>query len=65
MSVSGVWGRYTATYSQERDTLYVRRRLEGARGVYRPETFPDLVAWFRALAADDVPYLVLTPSGAP
>lgn len=65
VSVSGVWGRYTATYSQERDTLYVRRRLEGTRGVYRPETFPDLVAWFRALAADDVPYLVLTPSGAP
>jgi len=64
VSVSGVWGRYTATYSQESDTLHVRRRLEGTRGVYPPDTYPDLVAWFRSLAADDVPYLVLTPAAA-
>jgi len=49
----------------EGSRLHLTRRLEGARRVYPPEELPDLVAWLRALAADDVPYLVLEPGNAP
>ncbi|HET8649930.1 MAG TPA: DUF3857 domain-containing transglutaminase family protein [Gemmatimonadales bacterium] len=61
VSVSGVWGSYQATYVQEGDTLRLTRRLQGSRGVQPPEALPDLLHWLRAIAADDVPYLVLTP----
>jgi hypothetical protein len=62
VSVKGKWGSYTATYAQEGNRLLLTRRLEGARGVYPPEDLPDLVAWLRAIATDDVPYLVLVPA---
>lgn len=61
VSVSGVWGTYQASYTQEGDQLKLTRRLQGTRGVQPPEALPDLLHWLRAVAADDVPYLVLTP----
>jgi hypothetical protein len=61
VTVSGKWGSYTARYTQEGNTLRVFRRLEGARGVYPPESLPDLTAWLRAIGRDDVPYLVIEP----
>jgi transglutaminase-like putative cysteine protease len=62
IEVSGKWGTYTARYEQQGSTLRVTRRIEGARGVYPPEAVSDLVAWLRAIAKDDVPYLVVQPS---
>ncbi len=61
VSVTGKWGSYSATYAQEGNRLRFTRRLEGARGVFGPDALPDLVAWFRSIAADDVPYLLLEP----
>ncbi len=60
--MTGKWGSYRAEYQQEGTTLRIFRRLEGARGVYPPDDLPDLTTWLRAVAEDDVAYLVLEPS---
>jgi transglutaminase-like putative cysteine protease len=65
VDVSGKWGNYQAHYQQNGDTLAVHRRLEGARGVYPPASLSDLAAWLRAVAQDDVSYLVIEPSVTP
>jgi hypothetical protein len=59
------WGRYSAHYQQEGTTLSISRRLEGARGIYPPEDLPDLTAWLRKIAQDDVTYLVLESGSRP
>jgi len=61
----GKWGRYSANYQQEGSTLRISRRLEGTRGVYPPEDLPDLTAWLREIAQDDVTYLVLESGSTP
>lgn len=65
VNVTGRWGSYSASYRQEGTTLRVSRRLQGARGIYPPETLPDLVAWLRALSQDDVSYLLIDPGPMP
>jgi hypothetical protein len=65
VSATGKWGSYTARYTQEGRTLRVSRRLEGARGVYPPESVTDLVTWLRAIGEDDVPYLVIESGATP
>jgi hypothetical protein len=59
VKASSRWGNYSARYAQEGTNLIVTRRLEGARGVYPPESIADLAAWLRAIGQDDVPYLVI------
>jgi hypothetical protein len=39
--------------------LHIVRQLEGARGIYPPADLPDLTAWLRAVAQDDVAYIVI------
>ena len=65
VEVTGKWGTYTAQYRQEQTTLRVFRRLEGARGIYPPGELPDLCRWLRAVAQDDVSYLVIEPGSTP
>ncbi|HXI19803.1 MAG TPA: DUF3857 domain-containing transglutaminase family protein, partial [Gemmatimonadales bacterium] len=65
VDVRGKWGTYSSHYTQEGQTLKVTRRLEGARGVYPPDDLYDLTAWLRAVARDDVPYLVIETAGTP
>lgn len=65
IEVTGKWGTYTAQYRQEQTTLRVFRRLEGARGIYPPGELPDLCRWLRAVAQDDVSYLVIEPGSTP
>jgi transglutaminase-like putative cysteine protease len=65
VDASGKWGTYSARYSQEGSALQLSRRLEGTRGVYPPEDLPDLTAWLRAVAEDDVSYLVLETGPTP
>ena len=65
IDVIGKWGRYSAQYQQEGTTLRISRRLEGARGIYPPEDLPDLTAWLRKIALDDVTYLVLESGSTP
>lgn len=65
VSVTGKWGSYNSQYQQDGSTLYLSRRLEGARGIYPPEALPDLTAWLRAIGQDDVAYLVIERGTAP
>jgi transglutaminase-like putative cysteine protease len=65
INVTGKWGNYTARYRQDGNTLQVYRRLEGARGVYPPAELPDLTAWLRAVAQDDVAYLIIESGATP
>jgi transglutaminase-like putative cysteine protease len=65
VSATGRWGSYVARYTQEGRTLRVSRRLEGARGVYPPESVTDLATWLRAIGEDDVPYLVIESGATP
>lgn len=65
LKVDGKWGSYESRYEQQGQTLRVLRRLQGARGNYPPEELYDLTAWLRAMAKDDVPYLVLETGGTP
>jgi hypothetical protein len=62
---AGKWGRYEARYHQDGPTLQISRTLEGARGIYPPEDLPDLTAWLRAVAEDDVAYLVIEQGSTP
>jgi hypothetical protein len=64
VEANGKWGHYASRYTQEGQTLHVIRTLEGTRGVYPPSAIRDLEAWLRAVAADDVPYIVID-SGQP
>jgi transglutaminase-like putative cysteine protease len=65
IEAKGKWGGYRAQYRQEGNTLTISRSLEGARGVYPPEDLPDLTAWLRAVAEDDVGYLVIERGATP
>jgi transglutaminase-like putative cysteine protease len=65
VSATGKWGSYAARYTQEGRILRVSRQLEGARGVYPPESVTDLVTWLRAIGQDDVPYLVVESGVTP
>jgi len=65
INASSKWGKYSARYQQEGTTLQISRTLEGARGIYPPEDLPDLTAWLREIAQDDVTYLVLESGATP
>jgi hypothetical protein len=65
VKVEGKWGHYDTRYTQDGQTLHVVREFEGARGVYPPGDVGDLVKWLRAVAADDVPYLVIDSGATP
>jgi transglutaminase-like putative cysteine protease len=65
VKVAGKWGSYVASYNQDGTTLRVTRHIEGARGIYPPDSVTDLSAWLRAIGQDDVPYLVIEPGPTP
>jgi hypothetical protein len=65
VNVDGKWGHYATRYTQDGQTLHVVREFEGARGVYPPAAVGDLVSWLRAVAADDVPYIVIESGASP
>ena len=53
------YGSYRARYTQNGRELKVYRRMEGRRGVKPPEDVDALIEWLRAVAKDDVQYIVL------
>ena len=60
VKASSVFGSYESTYAEENGVLQMTRTLTGATGVQPPEKLGDLTAWMRAVAADDVKFIVLT-----
>lgn len=53
------FGDYHATYRQEGSTLVVVRRMTGRKGVQPPAKIGALIDWLRAVARDEVKYIVL------
>jgi len=60
VKASSPFGSYESTYSEQGGVLRITRQLTGATGVQPPDRVADLVAWMRAVAADDVKFIVLT-----
>lgn len=59
VSESGPFGSYESEYAQTGRELRISRRLTGARNVLPPERVGDLVAWLRAIGADDAKFIVI------
>lgn len=59
------FGSYHATYEQVGRELHVVRRLRGARGIFPPDRFGDLIAWFRAMGRDNARYIVIDTPHTP
>ncbi len=52
---------FHSEYSQTGRVLALRRKVEGARGVYAPERIAELTAWFRPMAQENTRFIVLEP----
>ena len=57
------FGTYRAEYRQEGRDLVIVRRMAGRKGVEPPAKIGALVAWLRAVAKDDVKYVILERAG--
>jgi transglutaminase-like putative cysteine protease len=64
VTASSDFGSYASTYAEENGVLRLTRTLTGATGVQPPERLADLTKWMRAVAADDVKFIVLTRPAA-
>lgn len=60
VSAASPFGIYQSEYTQEGNVLRLVRHIEGTTGIRPPEAVTDLIAWFRAVAADDAKQIVLT-----
>ena len=61
---SGPFGTYRAHYGFEHGALLVTREMTGARGILPPAALPQLTAWLRAVAKDNVHFIVVHPPAA-
>jgi transglutaminase-like putative cysteine protease len=64
VKASSDFGDYEATYAEENGVLRLTRSITGATGVQPPERLADLTKWMRAVATDDVKFIVLTRPAA-
>jgi hypothetical protein len=58
------FGNYETHYKQDGRTLIITNIRSGVRGIYPPSRINDLVAYFRAMGADNTKLLVLEKPGA-
>ena len=63
VSATSAFGSYTAEYTQDGRRLHIVRTMTGRRGIEPPDSVGELIAWLRAVAEDDVKYVVLKPNG--
>lgn len=59
VSATSVFGSYRATYAQAGRELRIVRRVTGARGIQPPDRIGELIAFLKAVAQDDVKYVVI------
>jgi hypothetical protein len=52
---------YSAEYVQEGRIVRVVRKISGRHGKEPAEAYDDLIAWYKAMAEDDVQFIALTP----
>ncbi len=60
VEVESPFGVYRKTYSQDERVLTVTRFVGGRTGVHPPEKITDLIAFLRALGADDASVVVIS-----
>ena len=60
VTATSPFGSYQSTYSEANGVLRITRQITGAIGVEPPGKVSDLIAWMRAVATDDVKFIVLT-----
>ncbi|HEX2077565.1 MAG TPA: DUF3857 and transglutaminase domain-containing protein [Longimicrobium sp.] len=63
VSAESTFGRYAAEFSQQGRELRVVRRYAGRRGTEPKERLPELLAFLRDMAKDDVVFIVVEPAG--
>jgi hypothetical protein len=63
VSATSVFGSYTATYRQDGRVLIVEHRTSGTHGIYSKDHIDELIAWYRAMAKDRVPFIVIDRPG--
>jgi hypothetical protein len=63
VTATSAFGSYTAEYSQQGRRLHVVRAMKGARGIEPPESVGELIEWLKAVAEDNVKYIVLKAAG--
>ncbi len=59
VEVSGVYGFYSSSYTQEGRVLLLERRGHGARGIQPPDKVADLIGFLRAIAQDDARLIIV------
>ena len=62
VTATSAFGTYESTYRQEGRDLIITRRTSGARGIVSKDHIGELIAWFRAMAKDRVPFIVIDHS---
>lgn len=63
ITASSFFGKYESTYKQEGRDLIMHRTLQGVSdGTYPPQRIAEVIAWMRAVSADDIEFITLTPS---
>ena len=53
------YGAYTVTYKQEGRLFSLHRELVGRIGTYDKSKIGDVIAWLRAVSADDAKFIVI------
>ncbi len=57
------FGKYESSYRQNGRDLIMLRTLQGVSGgIHPPQRIAEVIAWMRAVAADDIEYITLSPT---
>ncbi len=59
VTATSVFGDYRAEYSQEGRVLRITHNITGSKGVFPKEQYPELKAWLKSIAADNVDAIAL------
>jgi hypothetical protein len=62
VTATSVFGVYESTYRQDGRELIITQRTSGTRGIVSKDHIGELIAWFRAMAKDRVPYIIIDHS---
>jgi hypothetical protein len=62
VTANSAFGSYEAKYRQDGRDLVVTRLVSGTRGILSKDHAPELIAWFREVAKDRVPFIVIEHS---
>jgi transglutaminase-like putative cysteine protease len=65
VAATSVFGDYHAEYSQDGRVLRIAHTISGAKGVFPKERMPELRAWLKAVADDNIDSIALTSTVEP